>query len=563
MLLRSPFLAHLFAIALIASGCRPGADSNTPSANNGNLKTDSAAAAQWLKVSIDPNALKQAEELAKRSENERFQQLFSGLASPFFIDSEMISLLKRNQAESAERLRSLLPQASVNDEGVGAALLLCKLQDELGRAFASRALKTGTPQQRLRLLDDLDAAIYSDPEQEEYQKFLFSDNTLTAALLQQLDDADSKIVAAAIQCCGYLNVPGYHEHFLKLLKRDRIPDRDRILFWLSKGELIPELFEYAVQNTEPSASGRTPDTSVFEAFARRSTEPLRSRAQDRLQEIIRASPDKGQMGYDGNRLGILRTLAETADAADLPWLKQLAESESGLYATDLLTAWIRLEPETGRATLFQWLDTEDRRQTAIGAAEDAFRKTADPQAIERLSKLAETVQGRQLRAVCAALRSIAGKSAQETIEHVGSRLDADDLAQFRQSFDPQSLTEILEAVHTAGILDDEELMATRQELASRKPESGEVENSLFGVLSHAKRGISFDAETGMLPCRHDLLVRDLAAITHGLLAPTAIHEIWQQKNQDDDEAPYTLQFVANNRLYQGELRNLGDWGCSR
>jgi hypothetical protein len=71
--------------------------------------------------------------------------------------------------------------------------------------------------------------------------------------------------------------------------------------------------------------------------------------------------------------------------------------------------------------------------------------------------------------------------------------------------------------------------------------------------------LAFDVETGMLPCRHDQLLRDFANSSRGTFTPEAVSQQWHQQNPEDFEADYTPQFVFDGRLYRVRIRNQGDW----
>jgi hypothetical protein len=69
----------------------------------------------------------------------------------------------------------------------------------------------------------------------------------------------------------------------------------------------------------------------------------------------------------------------------------------------------------------------------------------------------------------------------------------------------------------------------------------------------------FDTEVDDVPSRHDLLIHDLAAITHGRFRPTMVRETFTPKNNDDLETPYKIELVVAERLYRFEAKNLSGW----
>ena len=95
--------------------------------------------------------------------------------------------------------------------------------------------------------------------------------------------------------------------------------------------------------------------------------------------------------------------------------------------------------------------------------------------------------------------------------------------------------------------------------ASEEPGSDREKPGLREVFDAAGLLVSFDAETGMLPCRHDQLLQEFAAATASKFRPEAVTEQWLQKNDRHDDAPYMLRFVHGGRAFEAKMRNRGDW----
>lgn len=544
------FLNSCLAAVLLLCGC------STKPPEKAGLGASTAGSDSWLTVTEDQTLIRQARSAAEQAESDRIAKIFETLGISSFIDSEIMDLLELDRPGSIEKLSARIPKEGVTDESVGAALLLCRMHQEMGRIHAIRVLTTGTKEQRQRVLDDITMGVYEESEISKFRDFLFNDNACGAALLSQLNDPDQRIVADAIQCCGYLRAPGANVRFLEMLKRPQTPDKRRILYWLSQGELTEELFNLADETWRAASAEDRREASVFEAFAIRAGEPLKAKAKGRLREILRDWPDDATFSYKGDRLGILTALSTSAGPEDLTWLRELATKESGHYAVDPLVAVLRLSPSEGRKLLLQWLDNHDRRNVAINAAGKAFESSADEEIVRKLAMLAESVDDRELNVLCGALGSIGGEAASRTIEKHAARLDPAVLAHSRQLLAPVSLDSLGQALRDAGLLSSEETELAVRELSQQ---ADLTSPNLFAFLAAAKSALAFDAETGMVPCRHDLLILDLAEASRGRFRPEAVLEILDQENEDESESPYTLQFVANNRLYQAEIRNLGDW----
>jgi hypothetical protein len=65
----------------------------------------------------------------------------------------------------------------------------------------------------------------------------------------------------------------------------------------------------------------------------------------------------------------------------------------------------------------------------------------------------------------------------------------------------------------------------------------------------------FDTETGEVPCRHDVLLRQFADGSRSLFTPEGV----LQQNGEDDRDDVTVQFVFQDRLYRFIARNFGDY----
>jgi hypothetical protein len=67
----------------------------------------------------------------------------------------------------------------------------------------------------------------------------------------------------------------------------------------------------------------------------------------------------------------------------------------------------------------------------------------------------------------------------------------------------------------------------------------------------------FDAETGMFPNQHDVLLAQIARLSPGFKAAT-FSEV-PPRDYRDDKTPYQLGASLNNKRYQQTAQNYGDW----
>ena len=109
-----------------------------------------------------------------------------------------------------------------------------------------------------------------------------------------------------------------------------------------------------------------------------------------------------------------------------------------------------------------------------------------------------------------------------------------------------------------GLVDDDDAARLRNELTGDEVPEDDT-TALQSVLVSAKRMHWFDAETGVVPVRHDLLLAELCEITGGALQFDGILETYHESQTQSDSGRYTLQVVQVNRAYRFSLADLGDW----
>ena len=236
-----PLLLSTLLLTMIGwAGCSRSTKTSAP----GPVKAPAVAGqSNWLRISTDPAELARARELARRARKAELERVFGQLAKPAFLDSETSELIDANRAEAVPRFEAALAEKGITDKGVGAALHLIRLRAKSGRSYARRVLESGSNAQRKRVLNGLDANVYGEDAERAHRAFLFGDPAMLPALLACLESADVGVVKAAIQKCGILQVPGARTVFLRLLERPDCPDKGRLLYWLSKGELDDGLFK--------------------------------------------------------------------------------------------------------------------------------------------------------------------------------------------------------------------------------------------------------------------------------------------------------------------------------
>jgi hypothetical protein len=376
-----------------------------------------------------------------------------------------------------------------------------------------------------------------------------------------LDDSDKDIVTAAVQTCGIMQVPGWHARIMKLLDRPDLADGGRVLYWLSKGPLSRELLEKAkVIFKSPERRGPGDwDVSLFEAFARDVDPELRQAGREELIGWLRSSGGLELNSYRGDRLGVLETLAKTSRENDVEWLRTAVDAERGLYARSLLVALIRIEGNDGKTRLLRLLGDPNRQDVAIIAAGEVFAGTGDTDVVGALGSVAPSAAERTVDSICSALWSVGGDAAKQLLRELIPRLSTLHRAVFVNRLDERPKDLLKRRVIDSGILDAAAFDTAVQKAGSMKSPRDAGPLGLLDVLYAADMVVQFDVETDMLPCRHDQLVAQFARHSRGVFAPTAVSEEWHRRHAEDFDADYTLRFVVGDRLYEGRMRNLGDW----
>jgi len=538
----------------------------------------------WLTVTSDPAKIEAARKAAAAATAERYERIFRGLGSRQAIDDETIALIDDNRPDSIGRLEDALERSAITDEAVGAMLLLCRLEEAAGRNYASRILREGTAEQRLRVLKGMNRELGDEDRRKKVREFLTADPKFVAATLAQLDDPEKKIRKAAVQCCGTLGTPEVMERFLSQVRKPDARNKKRIMYELSKRPVNEELLDIALELWGDSGPFDFFGAAFFKAAAASKSESIRRKVRGRLRAWLETDDEWADAG---NGFLLLAAVANAAEAEDGDWLLRLINLERSFCSEEPLTAYLRLFPDDGRRRLIEGFDYRGGDISAFYAAATSYAGTADGEMIRELTKRIDTVDAEILPALCNALIVIGGKSVRETIERLASRLEPDDLTWCRMKLASPSYEEIAEAFRVSGTLSAAEIDAALRTLSTKRDDTDESDDglaTLFDFFEAAGSTLYFPAESGRLPCRHDAIVGRFARGSRGRFRPEAVLEIRHRCDLDDSdlddsdpddsdldgsdpdnsdpdnrEAPPTLQFVVNDRLYRAELRNLGDW----
>jgi hypothetical protein len=110
-----------------------------------------------------------------------------------------------------------------------------------------------------------------------------------------------------------------------------------------------------------------------------------------------------------------------------------------------------------------------------------------------------------------------------------------------------------------GLLTSDQAKKAWDTFEEKGPQGGFTDDPVATLLCFANRFLMFDAETGMIPNRHDELLLTFAQAGAGKFRPTAVLEYFQPDEPGVSTGSYTVHFTHNRRLYRFKPRDLEDW----
>lgn len=507
---------------------------------------------EWLTVTDDPEAIAEARELADRLQNQEMDALLDHLDDPF-LDPDAFAVLKGTTGHELDQLRQIAHDSPITDKTVGAAVVLCTLEDNAGLDAVRRILADGRQKQRQKLLEAMNFS-------SQAMELVLANEPVPALLLAQLDDADPEVAREAVQVCGRYDVPGAATKFSAMLPRSTGPAAERICYWLSQLDPQPAHVEALVKLM---AAGDGDDDKAWSTRSllhfTQCDDPATSRkAADVLREQRKSPTWNTTDQY--LRQQITEALIEVSTADDIPWLNSLLAGELSDYTEcRVMLALDRLDGGQGKHLLAA-LKAPELRSYAAESLGEMVEDTQDDRVVNQLI-LAASGEDRPavLAAIARALLDVGGDDARSAAIELVDRVEPAARTTILWRANGWNAVSVMDQVVGAGLLDEVAYRQALEDLEVNENDDEEADGSLLAVMWEAGIFLAFDVETGMLPCRHDRLLRDFANSSRGMFTPEAVSQQWHQQNPEDFEADYTLQFVFDGRLYRVQLRNQGDW----
>jgi hypothetical protein len=506
----------------------------------------------WLTVTDDPAAIGEARELGDHVQNQEMDRLLANLDDSL-LDTDAFAVLKGKTGGRLVQLRKIASGDPVTDKTVGATVVLCTLKDTAGLAQVRRILTDGRKGQRKRLLDMMNFA-------SEAVENVSADESLRTLLLGQLDDADREVVREAVQVCGRYNVPGAATKLSAILPSSTGPATERVCYWLSRLDPQPAHVEALLKlmEVDDGTDAKAWGTRSLLHFAKCDHPATSERAAEVLRDQRKSATWNTVDQY--LRQQITEALIEVATADDIPWLNSLLASDTRDYLKcRVMLALDRLDGGRAKRLPVALKDPELRSYAAEALAE-VSKDTQDDRAVNQLKDAAVGEERPAvLAAIAGALLDVGGDEARSAATGLVDRLEPAARTTILWRANGWNAVSVMDQVVAAGLLDESAYCQALEDLEVDENDAEEADGSLLAVMWEADILLAFDVETGMLPCRHDQLLRDFANSSRGIFTPESVSQQWHQQNPEDFEADYTLQFVFDGRLYRVRIRNQGDW----
>lgn len=213
-----------------------------------------------------------------------------------------------------------------------------------------------------------------------------------------------------------------------------------------------------------------------------------------------------------------------------------------------LEALARLQGTAAAPVLLDHLENEKTSSSAIRGLAVALKGTTNESAIAAILRVVSASTSDALRIEAAeAIEEIGGSTAESAAAQARGKPKKPALIRER-AFDRLAELQLIDR----SILDE-----ARREAAKEEEQLGY--DPILDILGQCQILFAFDAETGIIPCRHDHLIESFAKHTRGQFQPLACTERMNQRFPEDYKANYSIAFVHNSKLYSFTAENHGDW----
>lgn len=501
----------------------------------------------------DPAEIRRTQEVFEKAIAELYDDAIGQVAKGKWLFQEHTLALKIRREKALADLHQMVSDERLDPRGrTKAAEVLIIFAEPAGEKLLRDMLQS--PRVELRL-----AALQSLGEWE--LKLDLSKSDWATRVHSLLDDSDQRVVEEAAKVCRYRKIPGSEDKLIAVLEKNNLKNPATIANQLAEiattkravGALLPHVlkdnsdkdyhwtgfsFRNLIENPDPEVSGPV-RKAVYEYL-------LQFRAQRYDQTLVRDLVDV--VGADA--ISVLEDIKRNA-----------RDPVSRSYALDALA---RLQPEKAIDLITQHIDAEGYRSDI-----SKLRDYVAENDFDRIAPIVLNVCQRSNRPMDRGIVELFwtkfGIRGRQFVKEHMDNLDEHARMWATWKLENRDLVAALTEMQSAGIIQ----MAPHEVLQKMQEEHKEYDDltpldtsdpySLTGALVTAGIVVKFDTESDMLPSYHDRLILEFADASNGRFAPQWPIQTWHQANEEDYDAPYTVQFVLKNRLFQTGAENYGDW----
>lgn len=507
------------------------------------------------RVIDDSREIQRIREMFEKELDQAYGETFNRIATGESVYSEHRFVLKHRRSRAISDLTKLMGDAGqfpkVRTE---AAECLFELDEEASTRFFFDSLKSNDASLRLAALKSLGSwwRIRID----------FTKSDRINQLLSLLADENEDVVKAVARLCAYPPIPEAEEKLISLLEN---PSRGK------QASIAESLAAIATTRRAVDAILLHVLQEEKDSFPQPRQWKYRNLLQNpnpAISEPIRKSLHKYTLRFEKQRYdqNLVQDLAITADAESIPILddiyKNARDSVSRSYAIEALA---RLQPDKAVDLLIDFIRREGVRGYHFRKLHP-FASEADFDRIESLLLTVKKEEGPSWDTDIARLMvDKLGANGRKFVEGHFSSFDGLACSWATWKLRGIELPAVLADLKSAGIIQrtPEEILEQLQDKEHAGNRIGPFDPSdpreLPSALDCAGIMTIFDAEPNVIPAPHHHLISDFTDSTGGRFTPQCVVQTWHRRNKDDDEAPYTVQFVYQNWLFQTCAEYYGDW----
>lgn len=508
------------------------------------------------RVDRTPKVLDDPEEIAKLQKRcdhwraERYAWAIERLDDEVWSYDSFVRTFREMPEKAKADLKRMMNDTNNSAElRAFSASALADLGSDEGGSFLLECLTSDDANLRYQAVNCL-PALYEFPD--------FSIGDRAERVLALLEDPDRDIANQAAVMCRWGKIPEAEERMVKVLnaagdtKRPEMAESLAVI--ATRGESVEALaghidleeggrfdwgplikYNHLIRHKDPALSG-----------------PIRRFVFDYAMKF----PDER---YHWQLAGRLAECAGPEDKEVL--LDILANAKDGSSRAYAAGGLARLEPEKGVDILLEFAETEG----GIYGVAGALSEYAGPEDFPRIKELLLKTKGPWRGNVVHLCYFKLGPEGRSLLEEHSDRISPELVTPLQWRRNEWGVRGALEEFQAAGMIDVEVDKIIEELRADHDPNGVPKEHDLGSpatlLLALEEVGIMdrFDIDCGGAPAGHEWLLRDMAKISRGKFTPQCVDELWLQMDENDEEAPYLLQFLADGRLYQVGVENYGDW----